>query len=79
MQRFGVVSTDWRPINLTFLVSRAFFLSTGVLYVCELCIWALGLHIDGGAAGRKLRKRHAFSLGASAEKQDGQAHLKILS
>ena len=32
----------------------------------------------GGAAVRKLRKRHAFDLTASAEKQNGQAHLKIL-
>ena len=38
----------------------------------------MSLQIYGGAAVWNMRKREAFTLGASAEKQDGQIHLKIL-
>ena len=35
--------------------------------------------VDGGAAVRKLRKRHAVKLAGTTNEQDGHPYLKILS
>ena len=42
--------------------------------------WALetGLYVDGGAAVRKLRKRHAVKLADSTGKRNRHHYLKIL-
>ena len=53
------------------------------LHVCELRIcWAMGPEKTPkyrcGSAMRSLRKVYDFKLASSAEKGDGQTHLKIL-
>ena len=39
LQRLRLLYTNWRSMNLTFLVSRGFFLSNGVRHVCVSCVW----------------------------------------
>ena len=52
----------------TFLVTKVYFLSNGVHWMRVSCVlagqwaWETGLYVDGGAAVRKLRKRHAVKL-----------------
>ena len=53
----GIPDIDCRSINGTFLVVRAFYLSTGVRYVCVRCLYAGNgpgnwAHVDGGTAER---------------------------
>ena len=73
VHRPGIVYTDWRSINSTFLVGRGFFLSS-VRHVCESCVcaeqssWGMNLNIDGSAVVQKLRERQAFDLAASTKK-----------
>ena len=40
--------------------------------------WETGLYVDGGAAVRKLRKRHAVKLADTTGKRNGHLYLKIL-
>ena len=52
--------------------------------MCVSCVltgqwdWEQGLYVDGGAAVRKLRKRHAVKLADTAGKRNGHPYLKIL-
>ena len=61
VQRSAIVYINCGSIQLTFQVTRVFFLSNGVHYVFVSLVragqwaWELGLYVDGGAAVRKLR------------------------
>ena len=62
VHRSGIVYTDSRSMNSTFLERSGFCLSIGVRHVCVNCVsaeewaWETELQFDGGATVRICRK-----------------------